>query len=117
MVSGDSQQHAIAAAVVQSPLTCRFVRSVINGHYYSSREASRIHKDGRAIMDQIGTQLAKCPRSVVIMDVRTHAGRTTGYSSFTHDALGSCFRSLLTVQDIQHMDARLLQVRMRCFSL
>ena len=53
--------------------------SVINGHYYSSREASRIRKDGQSIMDQIGTQLTSCPRSVVIMD------------------------------DIQHMDARLLQ--------
>jgi hypothetical protein len=48
------------------------VRSVINGHYYSSREPSRIRKDGQVIMDQIGTQLASCPRSVVIMDVSRH---------------------------------------------
>ena len=53
--------------------------SIINGHYYSSREASRIRKDGQTIMDKIGSQLLLCPRSVVIMD------------------------------DIQHMDARLLQ--------
>lgn len=42
---------------------------MINGHYYASREPARILKDGRVIMDQIGTQLASCPRSVVIMDV------------------------------------------------
>ena len=42
---------------------------MINGHYYASRDPARIRKDGRVIMDQIGTQLASCPRSVVIMDV------------------------------------------------
>ena len=59
--------------------------SIINGHYYSSREASRIRKDGQTIMDKIGSQLLLCPRSVVIMD------------------------------DIQHMDARLLQTLATAF--
>jgi hypothetical protein len=46
--------------------------TVINGHYYSSVELPRIRRDSRTIMRQIGTQLAVCPRSVVIMEDIQH---------------------------------------------
>lgn len=46
--------------------------SVINGHYYSSRDMARIQSDSRAIMEQIGSQLQVCPRSVVILEDIQH---------------------------------------------
>jgi DNA polymerase III delta prime subunit len=46
--------------------------SVINGHHFSSRDMQRIRSDSRAIMEQIGSQLKVCPRSVIIMEDIQH---------------------------------------------
>ena len=70
-------------------------------------------------MDQIGTQLSSCPRSVVIMDVSAESlllSRTKHLPlafKLVHPIRRGPYTelALFGLQDIQHMDARLLQVR------